>query len=194
MVVDAGTFRKSGGFSEDFLPIIEDVEYSHRLRRSGVRLVMDAGIQVSHIFDFSLPRSLRNAFRKAFYWTIYSSRNGDLLADSGTASRGLKANAAIQALCIAALLLSVVSGAPGASAILLPAILINFLVNQGLVRAFFRSGGRLFGAKACLYYFSIFPMAAAVGGLAGWLRLFRQELFHETGMQWRFHRSGTQDQ
>ncbi len=34
MAVDAVVFKKMGGFSEDFFPILEDVELSHRLRRS----------------------------------------------------------------------------------------------------------------------------------------------------------------
>jgi glycosyltransferase involved in cell wall biosynthesis len=38
MVIDARTFRKSGGFPEDFFPIIEDVEFTHRLRRAGCKL------------------------------------------------------------------------------------------------------------------------------------------------------------
>ena len=39
----AKTFRKSGGFPESFLPIIEDVHFSHNLRKAGYRLMMDPG-------------------------------------------------------------------------------------------------------------------------------------------------------
>ena len=46
---------------------------------------------VRHSFGFGLAGSLRNAARKVRYWARYSLRNRDLLADSGTASRGLKA-------------------------------------------------------------------------------------------------------
>ena len=94
MAVDAGTFRNGRGFAEDFLPILEDVEFSHRMRRAGCRLVMNPAIEVEHVFGFSLLRSLRNAFVKSMYWTVYSRGNRDLLADSGTASLELKINVA----------------------------------------------------------------------------------------------------
>ena len=85
---------KSGGFKENFLPILEDVEFSHRLRRTGFKLTMNPEILVRHIFNFTLIKSLKNAFRKSLYWTIYSLKNKDLLTDSGTASIELKFNVA----------------------------------------------------------------------------------------------------
>jgi len=72
MAMATESFRKSGGFSEKFLPILEDVDFSHRLRELGYRLVMNPILQVQHIFNFSLYRSLRNAIRKSMYWTMYS--------------------------------------------------------------------------------------------------------------------------
>jgi GT2 family glycosyltransferase len=77
LVVRAGSFKKIGGFNEGFLPILEDVEFSHRLRRNGFRLIMDPGLQVRHIFHFSFIRSLRNAVKKTRYWTEYSLENRD---------------------------------------------------------------------------------------------------------------------
>ncbi len=94
MIVDARTFGKSGGFPEDFMPIIEDIEFSHRLRRAGCRLVMNPDIQVRHIFNFTLLKSLRNAVRKSMYWNMYSLGNKDVFKDSGSASVELKTNVA----------------------------------------------------------------------------------------------------
>jgi glycosyltransferase involved in cell wall biosynthesis len=54
MIIDVETFRKSKGFPEKFLPIIEDVEFTHRLRRDGKRLITNPAIEVQHIFNFSL--------------------------------------------------------------------------------------------------------------------------------------------
>ena len=105
MAVPADTFRLAGGFPEHFLPILEDVEFSHRLRRKGVRLVMDPDLQVRHQFDFTLGKSLRNAARKTRYWIEYSLTNKDLLSDSGTASIEMKINGI-------AWLLSVLGGIP----------------------------------------------------------------------------------
>ncbi len=103
MAISADSFRTSAGFSESLRPMLEDVEFSHRLRRQGIGLVVNPDIQVRHIFNFSLLGSLRNAFRKSMYWTMYSIGNKDLLADSGTASLELKAN--VVAYCLSWLLL-----------------------------------------------------------------------------------------
>ena len=63
------TRRRSGGravFGGLPPPLIEDVEFSHRLRKNGCRLVVDPRIQVRHIFNFSLLRSLQNALKNRF--------------------------------------------------------------------------------------------------------------------------------
>lgn len=95
MAVKADVFKNTGGFREEFLPILEDVEWSHRVRRAGRRLLMEPEIRVWHVFNFTLMRSLKNACRKSLYWTAYSIANRDLFADSGTASSELKVNVAV---------------------------------------------------------------------------------------------------
>jgi len=100
LAIRAADFRASGGFDEGFLPILEDVELSHRLRRAGYRLLIDPNLRVRHDFGFGLAGSLRNAARKTRHWVRYSVRNSDLLADSGTASRGLKTAGALAGLAV----------------------------------------------------------------------------------------------
>ncbi len=166
LVIDARTFRDSGGFPEDFLPIIEDVEYCHRLRRAGCRLVMKPDIQVRHIFDFSLSGSLRNAFRKSKYWTMYSLKNRDLLADSGTASAELKTNSA--SYCLSLLLLSLWFFTQK-SGLLFPVVfvlIINIFINRRLFRAFFEAKGAVFGTLAVLYYTALYPLPVCMGAAA----------------------------
>ena len=168
MVVTAETFKRSAGFPEIFLPIIEDVEFSHRLRRHGYRLLMDPEIQVQHIFHFTaLADSMRNGFFKSKYWTIYSLGNNDLLADSGTASFELKIN--ILAFCLILVL--------ACSSFLFPDVvspysvivpfLLNMFVNRKLFHLFYRTGGLFFMIKAMMYYMVVYPFAVGVGGLAG---------------------------
>jgi len=167
MAVHAETFRKSGGFSEHFLPIIEDVDYSHRMRRAGLRLIMDSEILVRHVFNFSLYRSLRNAVRKSMYWTMYSVANGDLFEDSGTASVELKANVAAFALCAG---LSIIAGLTANPLVLLPlpaVVLANGLMSRKLISAFYRSRGGRFAVAATLYYMMPYPLAVGAGSLAG---------------------------
>jgi glycosyltransferase involved in cell wall biosynthesis len=166
MSMRTADFLESGGFDESFLPILEDVEFSHRVRRAGYRLRIEPAIQVRHSFGFNLRGSLRNAARKVRYWTRYSVRNRDLLADSGTASRGLKAACAAHGLGLACAAAAVLLRAP---ALLGPVPLLALLAlgaNAGLMRAFFASGAG-FGAAAAGYYFLVYPFAVTAGAAAG---------------------------
>jgi GT2 family glycosyltransferase len=170
MIIDALTFRKSGGFPEVFLPIIEDVEFSHRLRRSGCRLIMDPGIQVRHIFNFSLVRSLRNAFKKSAYWNMYSLKNRDLLADSGTASLELKTDVASYCLNLVLLLMW---GLTHKNEFLIPAVfilIVNMYVNRRLFKSFFETKGGLFAGLAALYYIVLYPVPIVMGTITGMMK------------------------
>lgn len=167
MIMDADAFRKAGGFPADFLPIIEDVEFSHRLRRLGFRLAMDPGVQVQHIFGFTLRRSLNNAVRKSRFWTRYSLKNRDLLADSGTASRELKMTVLSTLLCLAVIMPWFATGETSLLWVL-PAILgANAVINRGLIRAFRRTGGMLFALSAYGYYATLYALAVATGAVIG---------------------------
>ena len=167
LVIKAAEFRKNGGFAEDFLPILEDVEFSHRLRRAGYRLRMDPDIRVRHDFGYDLSKSLANGVRKARYWTAYSIGNRDLLRDSGTASRELKANTVIFGLLAMLGAGTIVLPAAitlAAALVLLPASVLN---SRALLRSFFKAGGPAFGLAAAGYYLFVYPMAVAAGGLGG---------------------------
>jgi len=167
LAIPAPIFRQSGGFREEFLPILEDVEFSHRLRRMGYSLVMNPALQVQHIFDFSLARSLINAVIKTKYWTLYSIRNGDLLADSGTASRGLKLNVVVFFLGLLLLLLFFATGSVLFPSALAAAIALNLYGNRGLMRAFHDAGGIGFALGAAAYYLLLYPLAVGIGACAG---------------------------
>jgi GT2 family glycosyltransferase len=167
MAISADVFRRIGGFSEDLLPILEDVEISHRLRRAGYRLRMDPGLQVRHIFRHSLLRSFGNAIRKATYWTCYSLRNRDLLADSGVASAELKVNG-LSWLVTVIVTASVLASGQARFLVVLPLIwILSAWVNRHLIRSFFEAKGMLFSAAAALYYTFLYPAAVWVGALAG---------------------------
>jgi glycosyltransferase involved in cell wall biosynthesis len=170
MIIHAQVFKKTGGFAEHFLPILEDVELSHRLRKGGYRLIINPQIQIQHIFDYSLSRSLRNAIIKSMYWSIYSMRNGDLLADSGTASVGLKIN--VLACFLSAFLLVAALWTEHVVFFWLIALAVtaNFFANSGLLLAFYRSKGLGFLAVATAYYLSLYPLAVAAGGLFGLIK------------------------
>jgi glycosyltransferase involved in cell wall biosynthesis len=161
------TFELSGGFAEDFLPILEDVEFSHRLRRKGFRLVLNPEILVHHIFNFSLMASLRNGFRKARYWSIYSIYNKDLLANSGVASWPLKLVVVTQLLSVITILLVMIAGEPRLLIIVLGLTSINLVTSYSILRAFYRAAGVRFLLAASVYYLVFYPLAVGVGGLSG---------------------------
>ncbi len=167
LVIPARIFGQSGGFCEEFLPILEDVEFSHRLRRLGYALVMNPALQVQHIFGYSLARSLGNAAFKARYWTLYSIRNGDVLTDSGTASLGLKLNAAMYFLGLLFLQLFFATGSVLFLFALAAAIVLNLYGNRGLLLAFYDAGGMGFALGAAAYYLLLYPLAVGIGACAG---------------------------
>ncbi len=173
MVIGKLVFEKSGGFAEDFMPILEDVEFSHRLKSAGVRLSMDSAILVRHIFHFTLTKSLRNAVKKSKYWTGYSLGNSDLTNDSGTASRELKFNVASSCMSWILLLCYLISRESFFLFCMLIVTTLNIISSRGLLHAFFRAKGWPFGIRAALYYCVVYPLPIVAGGISGTLFYFQ---------------------
>jgi glycosyltransferase involved in cell wall biosynthesis len=167
LAIATETFQRSRGFPESLLPILEDVAFSHRLRRAGCRLVMDPAIEVRHIFNFTLARSLANAYTKARYWTMYSLANRDLLADSGTASHELKANVAAWLVCALVVLAGLASADARWLVLLLPAQGLNLWLSRRLLAAFRAAKGWGFALGAALYYVLLYPLGVGAGALTG---------------------------
>ncbi|MEN8231866.1 MAG: glycosyltransferase [Thermodesulfobacteriota bacterium] len=166
MLIRADIFKRSGGFNEEFMPILEDVEYSHRLKKMGYRMCMDPAIQVQHIFNFTLKKSFRNGIRKTKYWSIYSIKNKDLLSDSGTASQELKFNVLS---CFANLVFLFLGLLLHNWIIVAPALLlygINLYLNRRLIRAFHKTDGPSFAISAVLYYTFLYPFAVGIGAFS----------------------------
>lgn len=180
MVIDAQIFRRHDGFSENFLPILEDVEFSHRLKRSGHRLIVNPDMLVQHIFNYSLLDSLRNAIRKSMYWTIYSIKNRDLLTDSGTASLELKINVVSQLINLTLFTLWIFSQEPYFLYPLLPIFACNIFINRKLIRAFYRAKGFIFAFLAFCHYSMIYSFAVGVGAFAGIIKYYFLGSFQST--------------
>lgn len=169
LVMPRVIFEKSGGFPADFMPILEDVEFSHRMKKRGYRLSINPHLLVRHIFNYSLQRSLGNAIKKSTFWTLYSIRNKDLTADSGTASVELKVNVITLFLV---LVLAVLSGIMSSFLPIYIAILlvcVNMYLNRNLLKLFYKTEGLLFLIKALLYYLLIYPFAVGIGACRGML-------------------------
>lgn len=167
MVVSFRTFKEIGGFPEDFLPIIEDVEFSHRARKAGYRLMVLPGLKVKHIFDFSLVKSVKNAYVKSRYWTMYSLGNRDLFRDSGCASSELKINVPANFFILLFIFLSIMFQT---SFLLFPVagiFILNFISSRKLLIAFYKAKGIIFAGLALLYWMLLYPIPVGLGGLSG---------------------------
>lgn len=170
MVISSRAFHQSGGFPTDFFPIIEDVEFSHRLRRKGYRLVMRPDLQVQHIFGYRrLADSMRNGYFKSKYWTMYSLGNNDLLADSGTASLGLKMSVLSLFGSLALVMAYLVHPIAIFLFLLVMLSIVNVFLNRSLFSHFYRTGAKMFLLAASLYYMIIYPFAVGAGALVGML-------------------------
>lgn len=180
MLIDGKLFYESGGFKEDFLPIIEDVEFSHRLRRAGANLVMKPALEVTHIFGFSFIKSLRNAFRKSHFWTIYSLSNRDILSDSGTASRELKANVMSAFALIMLSIPLALLGEPALPAVMASIASANLFINRNFAKALYNAGGWLFALKGLLYYATLYALVIGFGGGMGALKYYLTALLRPT--------------
>ena len=167
MLIEKDLFQKNRGFRLGFMPILEDVEFSHRLKKKGTRLLMVPEIQVQHIFNFTLTKSIRNGIRKSKYWSIYSIKNRDLLSDSGTASQEFKFNVLA---CFINILLVLISVLLKSWAFGLPVLLLfgsNVYLNRHLFRAFSRARGPFFAIPALLYYTLVYPFTVGIGVFSG---------------------------
>ena len=166
LAMDTEQFRRSGGFARQFLPILEDVDFTHRLRRNGYRLLMHPKLQVQHDFQYGLRRSLANACNKARYWLLYSLRNRDLLADSGTASRELKINL-LSFLLFFVLLQGCAFGGVWQWPLAGLLFWANLLSCRRLLYRFFVAGGSWFGLRASGYFLFVYPVAIWAGAARG---------------------------
>ncbi len=167
MAVRAETFKRIGGFKEDFLPILEDVEFCHRLRRAGCLLIIEPALQIQHIFNHSFIKSIRNAIRKTQYWIMYSIENRDLLTDSGTASREIKLTGTAWLVSVPVALFTFLSGERGFCIPLLILWSAVIFKNRRLLAAFHKAGGAFFALKAFGYYLLVYPAAVWIGACRG---------------------------
>jgi len=171
LAIDAALFRRSGGFRSDrdmgIAPSVEDVELSHRLRRSGCELAVHPGILVRHVFRFTLARSIGNAVRKARHWTRYSLANRDLLGDCGAASRTLKANVVLSLAAVVAIGAALARGTWWPLLAAAGCWALDLLLSRRLLAAWREARGTAFGAAAALYYLSLYAAAVGFGATAG---------------------------
>jgi len=167
MAIMRGDFLQSGGFVKTstmgHTTSIEDVEFSHRLKREGFQLEIAPQIQVGHIFNFDFARAMKNAFKKSYYWTLYSLKNRDIFKDSGAASSELKLDSLVLVLSVLFLILGLWFVVP-----LLYAF--NLYQARSLLSHFRAHKGKVFASISTLYFFFLYPLPVLAGGASGVFR------------------------
>jgi len=166
MLIYREDFFLVGGFRQGWLPMIEDVEFSHRAKRKGMALIMESAFQVGHFFGFSLWSSLRNAFWKAHYWSIYLLETGKVFSDSGTGSIELKFAVTSLLMSLFLVLMMGVYGIAVAAFFLA----LNVIFSFGMFRSFYRHKGILWTLKAGIYFLLVYPVPVAAGSIYGLFR------------------------
>lgn len=167
LVIERRLFERSGGFPEDFMPILEDVAFSHGLRKAGGKLIMEPRLQVEHIFNYSFIGSIKNAFRKSKYWTAYSLTNKDILSDSGTASWELKTTVLS---CLVIWIFLVIGHFVQRYSFLYASCAVfwvNIVFNRKLLMTFYETRGLSFTILAALYYTMLYPIPVGAGAVSG---------------------------
>ena len=167
LAMHAVLFHQHDGFNNRVFPILEDVEYSHRLRRSGVKLMMNPSLQVQHIFNFSFLRSMQNAIRKSRFWTTYILDNQDLLTDSGTASHELKLNTLAFFITLMQLVLFINSGNYLFLTIMGLVVTANVFASFKFLASLYDAQDYIFTLKAAGYYLMVYPVAVSIGSILG---------------------------
>jgi len=133
---------------------------------------MNPAIQVQHIFNYSLLRSLRNAFTNRSTGLAMPLETVTCWRIPAPPRWDLSFNVCIQlfnGLMLAGYLLN---GKPEFLVLLSVALAFNLFVNRGLLLAFRRAEGLGFAVRAALYYLLLYPVAVAAGAGAGLMLYF----------------------
>ncbi len=161
-------FDKIGGFDEQRFrrPSIEDIELGHRLSRAGYRILLDKGLQGTHLKRWSLVSMIRTDItQRAMPWarlTIDAEGIPDTL--------NLRWDQRLSAALVAVGAVSLLFAAAKVQLIVLAvaAFAVAFVINRHLYRFFFRRGGVRF-ATVCVGLHWLYFGYSALGYLAAWL-------------------------
>jgi glycosyltransferase involved in cell wall biosynthesis len=157
-------FAAAGGFDED-RRTVEDIELGYRMVAQGVRIVLDPGLQVKHLKQWTLRSLLgTDVLRRAIPWTLLWLEGRRFPDDLN-----FSADQRIAAIVALALALSVVVAPFMFQAWFLVGALVvlGSWLNRDLYRLLFRKGGLWFAINGFLlqqlyYLYSLFGLATGV--------------------------------
>ncbi|HSN57658.1 MAG TPA: glycosyltransferase family A protein [Candidatus Sulfomarinibacteraceae bacterium] len=132
-------FESLGGFDPD-QRWLEDVELGYRLRAAGHRVFLDRSLQVTHLKQWSLATmAVSDVCHRAWPWSELARRYRSLPPDLNGDLRG-RASVALAATAVSALVAAPLAS-PRLAALAAAAVVALLVLNRGLYRLLFRSGG-----------------------------------------------------
>lgn len=160
-------FEEVGGFDEERfrVPSIEDIELGFRLKQRGHRILLDKGLQGTHLKKWTLGSVVRtDIFCRALPWSRLIVESKKLPNDLNLGWEQ-RASAALLGLAVAFLFFGVF----GAAWLLASGVLFLAVVflNRDLYGFFYRQGGLFFALGSILLHF-LYYLYSTLSYLAVW--------------------------
>lgn len=173
--VRRAAFEAVGGFDENYLrPCVEDIELGYRLRGAGYRVVVEPGLQVTHLKRWTVRSLLRtDLMDRAVPWSLLIFRSRVVVDDLGT-----EVTARVQLLLTAAALgagaTAAVTGSLMVALAGVGALGVVVLLDLPVLRGLVRLRGKRFAVRAVPW--RITHQLVCLGGIG--LAVFRMGLQH----------------
>ena len=179
-------FQEIGGFDAKRFryPSIEDIELGYRLRQADHRILLDKGLQGTHLKQWNLRSVIwTDITRRAIPWSRLIFEQKELPNDLNLKWKQRLSGALVMIACLVAPI-----GLLWMELLLIPtaALLGVVILNRDLYAFFFRRRGLLF-ASICIPLHLLYYLCSVLSYLYVWIHFQIKEwsLAGETGLPWK---------